>query len=132
LLVILSMLLILFMVVGFAMSNNILPGVVYSATATITPASRDLKNTYEITGVVGIPDASHRQIQVRLLSNTTTSQAKTIMVSGVAHIPATVARGSLTFYNALPYSQAIVAGTVYIDNNGVQVVNDKPAIIPAA
>jgi Baseplate J-like protein len=132
LLMILSTLFVLFLVGGYLVSNNILPGVVFSATATITPVNRDLKNTYVITGVVGIPDASQRQIQARMLSYTTTSQAKTILVSGVGHIPATVARGSLTFFNALPYSQAIVAGTVFTDNNGVQVVNDTSAIIPAA
>ncbi|MGZ3629144.1 MAG: baseplate J/gp47 family protein [Ktedonobacteraceae bacterium] len=131
LLVILAILLFLFFV-GIAISNNFLPGVAYSATATIIPASRDLKDTFQIIGVDGIPVASQRQIQIRLLSNTTTSQATTIMVSGVGYVPAIAARGSLTFYNALPYSQAIIAGTVFMLNNGVQVANDKPAIIPAA
>jgi len=133
LLKILAILIIICIIVGgFAISYTLLARVAYSATATITPASIDLNDNYVITGILGVPDASQRQIQARLLSDTTTSQAKTLKVTGAGHIPATAARGSLTFYNALPYSQAIVAGTVFIDNNNVQVVNDKPAIIPAA
>jgi hypothetical protein len=37
----------------------------------------------------------------------------------------------VTFYNAAPYSQTVAAGTVLTGNDGVEIVTDAPAIIPA-
>jgi hypothetical protein len=51
--------------------------------------------------------------------------------SGVAHVPATVAPGTLTFYNAATYPQTIAAGTVLTGADGVQVLTDAAAPIPA-
>ena len=51
--------------------------------------------------------------------------------TGVTHVPATSARGTLTLYNAATYPQTIAAGTVLTGDDGVQVVTDAPAPIPA-
>lgn len=125
--------LILLLLLGFIVfGSGLLSGLAPSATVTITPARANLKNTYLISAVTGVPLASQRQVQERLLSYTTSSQTQTVKVTGSGDIPAVAARGSLTFYNALSYSQTIAAGTVFIDAAGVQVTNDKTVILPAA
>ncbi len=37
----------------------------------------------------------------------------------------------MTFYNAAPYTQTVAAGTVLTGNDGVEIVTDAPAVIPA-
>jgi len=39
--------------------------------------------------------------------------------------------GTLTFYNAAPNSQTVAAGTVLTGNDGIEIVTDAPAVIPA-
>src|SRR5262249_59404 len=56
---------------------TIIPGLTPSATVTITPVSKDLKNTYTIFGVTGNPDPTLRQVQARLLTSTTPAQSRT-------------------------------------------------------
>lgn len=102
-----------------------------SATVTITPSSKELKNTYVITAVKGTPDPAKRQVQARSLYAASSDQSKTVKASGVGHIPATVAVGTLTFYNSSSAEQTVPAGTVFTDSNGVQVVNNVDAVIPA-
>lgn len=102
-----------------------------SATVTITPSSKELKNTYAITAVMGTPDPAKRQVQARSLYAASSDQSKTVKASGVGQIPATVAIGTLTFYNSSSTDQTVPAGTVFTDSNGVQVVNDVDAVIPA-
>jgi hypothetical protein len=115
---------------GVALRNTFVPKVAYSATVTITPLRKDQEKIYVIMGVIGLSDASRREVEARFLFNTSIS--KPILVSGVGHIPATIATGNLTLYNSLPYTQTIVSGTVFTDKSGVQVVNDQSFIIPAA
>ena len=117
---------------GTAARLGLVPEGLLGATVTITPASPALKNTYVISAVTGPPIASQRQVQARFLSYTTSSQTATVKAAGVGHIPATVARGNLTLYNALPYPQTLALGTVFTDTNGIQVVSDTTALIPAA
>ncbi len=102
-----------------------------SATVTITPSSKELKNTYAITAVKGTPDPAKRQVQARSLYAASSDQSKTVKASGVGHIPATVAIGTLTFYNSSSADQTVPAGTVFTDSNGVQFVNNVDAVIPA-
>ena len=42
-----------------------------------------------------------------------------------------VGEGTLTFYNAAPYAQTVAAGTVLTGADGVEIVTDSPAVIPA-
>ncbi len=102
-----------------------------AATVTITPASKDLSNIYTITAVTGTPDPAQHQVQARLLYATSSELAKTVNASGAGHTPATVATGTLTFYNSSTSPLTIPAGTVFTDSSGVEIVNDRDASIPA-
>jgi len=102
------------------------------ATVTVTPASKELKNTYTITAVVGTPDAAQTQVQARVLFATSQTLQKTVNASGVAHTLATQATGMLTFYNTSPAPKTVPAGTVFAGASGVQVVNDASVTVPAS
>ncbi len=126
------LILLLLVLVGYFAYQPIMTLIfVPSATVTITPSSKELKNTYAITAVKGTPDPAKRQVQARSLYAASSDQSKTVKASGVGHIPATVAIGTLTFYNSSSADQTVPAGTVFTDSNGVQVVNDVDAVIPA-
>jgi len=111
---------------------GVLPGTSPTATVMITPAHKDLKNTYVITGVTGTPNASQRQVQARLLTSTTPSQSKTVNATGQVSTPAVQATGKLTFINGNGIVYTVAANTVFTDAHGMQVENDGPAVIPAA
>ena len=111
--------------------NHVIGGGAPSATVTIIPASQTVQSKFAILAVTGKPNSSQRQVQARQLSYTTPVQSKTVKATGVGHIPATQAKGSLTFFNALSFSQTVGAGTVFTVN-GVQIVNSVPAVIPGA
>ncbi|MHB8599467.1 MAG: baseplate J/gp47 family protein [Ktedonobacteraceae bacterium] len=102
-----------------------------SATVTIVPASQTVTGNFAILAVTGTPNSSQREVQARELSYTTPVQSKTVNATGQGHIPATQAKGSLTFFNALGSTQTVGAGTVFTVN-GVQIVNSVPAVIPGA
>jgi hypothetical protein len=102
-----------------------------AATVTITPASKDLRNTYTITAVTGTPDPAQHQVQARLLYAASSELAKTVNASGAGHTPATIATGTLTFYNSSTSPLTIPAGTVFTDSSGVEIVNARDASIPA-
>lgn len=103
-----------------------------SATVIITPASDALHNTYIITAVTGLPNPAQRQVRAHIYSYTTSSQTVIVKATGQGLVTAVAATGSLTFYNALPYPQSIAPGTVLTDTNGIQIVTEKAAVIPAA
>ena len=140
LLVVLLILLTLLLVAGIAFAapggigrlSNVIPGASPTATVTITPVSKDVKDTFVLTAVTGTPDATKRQVQARKLSYTTPSQSNTVPATGTGQIPATTATGTLTFFNALTFSQTISVGTVLRGADGVQVMNTQLAVIPAA
>jgi hypothetical protein len=113
--------------------SNIVPAGPLSSTATVTivPATKTLKNTYVITAVTGKPDASQRQVQARILS-ANLSQSQTVTATGRKQTPGARATGSLTFYNGSTSSFTVAAGTLFTARGGVQVVNDVAASIPAA
>lgn len=110
----------------------LVPGVSPSATVTITPASTDLKNSYVIFGVTGTPDATQRQVQARKLSFTTPSQSKTANATGIANTPGVQATGNLTFFNGSSTVQTVGSGTHLTGADGVAVITNEPAVIPAA
>ena len=68
----------------------------------------------------------------RLLPPTTLSQEKTIPTTGKGHQDARAATGTITFYNGQFTQVTIPAGTTLAGSDGVQVVTDEDAIIPAA
>jgi len=111
---------------------KILPGAATPVTVTITPASKALNNTYVISAVTLTPDPAQNQVAARMIASVTPAQSKTVKTAGVGHVPGVQAKGQLTFYNALSHPQTIAVGTVLTDANGVQLVNDETAMIPAA
>ena len=126
------LILLLLLLIGYFIYQPIMSLIfVPSATVTITPSSKELKNTYAIDGVNGTPDPAKRQVQARSLYAASTDLSKTIKASGVGHFSATVAIGTLTFFNSSSTDQTVPAGTVFTDSNGVQVVNDVDTVIPA-
>lgn len=58
-------------------------------------------------------------------------QTHTIAATGNGSVPATVAHGTLTFYNDSTSSQTFAAGMVFTGADGVQIVNDAGGVIPA-
>jgi hypothetical protein len=98
---------------------------------TIVPTRMDRQATLVITAVMGTPDVPRQEVAARFVSATSPVRKASGKASGIEHIPATVARGTLTFYNAATYPQTIVAGTVLTGADSVQVVTDALAPIPA-
>lgn len=111
---------------------NIVPGLTPSATVTLTPASKDLKNTYTIFAVTGNPDRSLRQVQARQLTSTTPAQSKTATATGIGHTPGVQATGTITFYNGASVDQLVSAGAIFTLASGVQVVTDQTVDVPPA
>lgn len=129
------LLLILFAFVGISLgiSYGILsPMLTSSATVTIVTVASRLATTSTIHVVRGVADPVKYQVAGRVLSAVTISQARTFPTTGTAHQDARAAHGFLTFYNAAPYAQVVHAGTLLTSGDGVQMVTDQDAIIPAA
>ncbi len=104
-----------------------------SASVTIVTASRQLTTTSALQLVTnGTADPTKNQIAGRVLLAITMSQQKTLPTTGTVHQMAQAAHGLLTFYNAAPYAQTIEAGTMLTGADGIQVVTDHDAMIPAA
>ncbi|EFH80936.1 baseplate J/gp47 family protein [Ktedonobacter racemifer] len=116
--------------VGFGPLARLFPG--SSASVTITPEKRIFKNVYAISAITWVPDPTLHQVAAHFISVTTSPHTKTVQTSGRGMIQATNALGLLTFYNALPYSQNIPAGTIFADKKGIQVATDETITIPAA
>jgi hypothetical protein len=132
-------LVILLVILNFISGNSllglfakILPGAATPVTVTITPTSKVLNNTYVISAVTLTPDPAQNQVAARMIASVTPAQSKTVKTTGVGHVPGVQAKGQLTFYNAFSHPQTIAVGTVLTDANGVQLVNDEAALIPAA
>src|SRR5258708_21945966 len=68
----------------------------------------------------------------RVLPPTTLSQAQTVPTTGKGHQDAKAATGSITFYNGQLQSVFVPAGTILVGNDGVQIITDQDANIPAA
>ncbi len=76
---------------------HIIPGTTATATVTITPASKDESNIFQILGVTGKANPSMREVQARFISTTSQPQSKTVQSTG--SIPGTRATGALIFLN---------------------------------
>jgi len=116
----------------FGPLRGLIPGITPSATVTITPASSDVSNTFEIFGVTGTPDPSQRQVQARQLSSTSPTQSKTVNATGVRQTSGTQATGTLTFYNSAFVDQQVNVGTDFGLANGVHIFTDSKVDIPKA
>src|SRR6266699_2347774 len=90
-----------------------------SATITIIPAERTLTITAAI------------QVQGRQLLPLTLMQSLSAPATGKRHQDPTRAVGTITFYNGLLSSQTVAAGTIFTGKDGVQIITDQAAHIPA-
>lgn len=68
----------------------------------------------------------------RILAPLTLAQSATVPTTGRGHQDPKQATGTITFYNGLFSTQTVPAGTTLTGNDGVQVVTDQDAVIPAA
>jgi hypothetical protein len=110
----------------------LLPVLAPTATVTIVPVSKAITATGTLTVTTGSASAAQHEIPGRVLSTITMSQAASVPTTGTGHQDAQAAYGKVTFYNALPAPQVIPAGTLLTGNDGVEVITDQEAVIPAA
>ncbi len=121
---------------------GILAGVTYaismpfltpSADITIVTQSQRITTTSILQIVTnGVADPTKKQIPGRILPAITMSQQKTVLTTGTARQDAKEAHGFITFYNAAPYVQIVQARTMITGADGIQIITDQDATIPAA
>jgi hypothetical protein len=97
----------------------VLPIIQASATIIITPDRQSVAVSTMLS------------IQARKLFTKSLTLAQTVKTTGTAHQNASVATGYLTFYNSLPSPQTIPAGTMLTGADGVNVITEQDAYIPA-
>lgn len=117
---------------GIASLIYVLPLVTPSATITLVTQSQQLTTTSTLQVVNGAADSAQHQLAGRVLPKDTMSQGRTIPTTGTAHQDAKAAYGLLTFYNAASYVQTINVGTMLTGADGIPVITDQNAVIPAA
>ena len=100
-------------------------------TITIVPDSKEVQDSYVMQAVTTQANADQLQVSMRNLSIAPNAQNKTVPGTGRGQIPAVVAKGRLTFINGSFSPFTVGAGTVISASNGVSVVTDVPASIPA-
>ena len=108
------------------------PVATLAATVTLVPETKTLSTTLTVTALsTGTPDPTRQQVAARLLEVGSPTQSQTVPTTGTGHAPARVGEGTVTFYNAAPSAQTVAAGTVLTGNDGVEIITDAPAVIPA-
>ena len=113
---------------------TLFPGLGPSATVTILPILSSVSAKLTIPAIIGPLDrASHNQpsVQVRIVSVTSPALTQTVPATGKGHTSAHQAKGGLTFYNAATYEQTVAAGTLLVGADGIRVMTDAPALLPA-
>ncbi len=103
----------------FVAASSLVPLLSPSATITILPAEKSLSLTVSM------------KVQGRELPSLTLMQSTTASATGKHHQPASHAAGTITFYNGLLTSQTVAAGTIFTSTDGVQIITDQAAVIPA-
>jgi len=104
---------------AFLAGTFLLPLLAPSATVTIIP----VEQTITTTAVIQVPG--------RALLPLTLMQRMSVPATGNRHQTATSATGTITLYNGLLTSQTIAPGTILTGNDGVQIITDQAATIPA-
>ena len=94
-----------------------------AAYLTLVPATAEV---YALAS--GVPALAH----VHRLPVIAITRSETVNTTGHTHVPATQARGLVTFYNSLTQPQVIDAGTLLLGADGEQVVTDQAASVPAS
>ena len=108
-----------------------LPKFTSTTTVNIVPDTKTENNNYLIRGVQSNPDPTKQEVLARVVTVSSTSQSKTVSATGVRQTPATVARGTITFFNSLTNGQTIGV-TIFTLANGVKFANNGNAFVPGA
>jgi VCBS repeat-containing protein len=103
-----------------------------TATITIIPSVKTVTSSSTIILSPQPTKTASVQLQGRLLPRLTLTQVGSAPTTGRGHQAAQAASGTITFYNAAPYVQTVAAGTLLTGTDGVQLVTDADAVIPAA
>jgi hypothetical protein len=109
----------IFLCLLFLAGSFLVPLFMPSATVTIIPVER----TITMTAAIQVPGRAI--LPLTLMQNTT------VPATGNRDQDATRATGTITFYNGLLTRQTIAAGTMVTGSDGVQVITDQAATIPA-
>jgi len=99
------------------------------ATITLTPRSALEQQHVTVMAVGGTPHQG--QAQARVLTTSTRTSRSTVPATGSGHQDALAARGQVTFYNLATYAIAVPAGVTLTGRDGVQIVTDAAAQVPA-
>jgi len=122
----------LYLLALFLIAVFVAPVATLVATVTLVPETKTLSTTLTVTALsTSTPDPARQQVAARLLEVSSPTQSQSVPTTGTGHAPARVGEGTLTFYNAAPYSQTVAAGTVLTGADGAEIVTDAPAVIPA-
>src|SRR5947209_6206920 len=121
----LHFLLLLLLFVGLDSAGTMLTAF-FTPTATITIIPQQQALTTSATFPIGPGDVTGR-----VLPALTLSQSQTVQATGRGHQDARSATGTLTFYNGQLQSVTIPTGSIFTGGNGVQIVTDETATIPA-
>lgn len=100
-----------------------------SATITLTPRSTLEQQRVTIQAVTGSPHQG--KAQARLLKTTTSTEHTSVPATGSGHQAAQSASGEVTFYNLATYEIDIPAGVKLTGRDGVQIITDAAAQVPA-
>lgn len=101
-----------------------------NATVTIVPQVKTISMTTTLT-LTPHTATNATDLTDRVLPRVSMTQVGTVQTTGTGHQSAQAAHGIITFYNAAPFAQPIVAGTLLTGTDGVQVVTDADILIPA-
>ena len=94
------------------------------ATIQILPSSREIKNIFTISAVMGTPDRTQSQVQARQVT-ASQSQSQTTKTTGSKQTSATQATGTLAVTcHSSSSPLTINAGTVFTDNDKISVATD--------
>ncbi len=111
--------------------SNLLPVQSNPATISVVPDSKEVQDSYVLQAVTTQPNADQLQVGMRNLNVAPDAQNKTVAGTGHGQIAAVAAKGRLTFLNGSFSPFTVGSGTVISASNGVSVVTDQPAVIPA-
>lgn len=100
-----------------------------SATIHLRPVSATQEASITITAA--LRPTGPAQSQLHLLTSAQSAPTISVQPTGRVHLPATLAGGTLYWYNQEPYQQTVAAGTVLTSSTGIQVVTAAPVVIGA-
>ncbi len=101
------------------------------ATITVTPDHKEVQDSYVMQAVTTQPNADQLQVAMRSFSESPPAQSKTVTGTGHTQTQPAAARGRLTFINTSLATFTVASGTVISASNGVSVITNQMAIIPA-